>query len=101
MTSIGEAQPAVQVVAAIAAAAVASSSHLAKSGTRLTANTSPEPFSNWVLSISEDGFVVVLGLLALKYPLAAAVVVIVGVVVIVMSARWLIRRIRYRMRRAT
>ena len=46
----------------------------------MLANTSPEPFSNWVLSLAEDVFVVGLGLLALKYPAAAAVVVIVGLV---------------------
>jgi len=100
VAAIGHAQPAFQVMAALAGAALASSSHLAKAGTRIAANTSPEPFSNWILSLSEDGFVVVLGLLALKYPFAAAVIVIVGVAVILISARWLIRRVRHRMRRA-
>jgi hypothetical protein len=99
VASIGHAQPAVQAAAALAGAALASSSHLAKAGTRLAANTSPEPFSNWVLSLSEDGFVVALGLLALKYPLAAAAIVIVGVAIIAASARWLFRRIRHRMHR--
>jgi Domain of unknown function (DUF4126) len=99
VASIGHAQPAVQAAAALAGAALASSSHLAKAGTRLAANTSPEPFSNWVLSLSEDGFVVALGLLALKYPLAAAAIVITGVVIIAGSARWLFRRARQRMRR--
>jgi hypothetical protein len=36
-----------------------------------------------VLSLSEDGFVLALGLLALKYPLAAALIVITGVALIV------------------
>ena len=98
VSSIGHAQPVVQVMAALAGAALASSSHLAKSGTRIAANTSPEPFSNWILSLSEDGLVVVLGLLALKYPLAAAVVVLLGLAVIVMSARWLVRQVRHRVR---
>jgi hypothetical protein len=98
--SLGDASPTVQALAGLVAAGVASSSHLAKSGTRLTANASPEPFSNWVLSLSEDGFVVVLGLLALQYPLVAAAVAITGVVVIAFSARWLIRKFRSRLRRA-
>ena len=38
------------------------------------ANASPEPFSNWILSVSEDLLVVGLGFLALKYPIAALVV---------------------------
>lgn len=100
VVSIGHAQPTIQVVAALVGAAMASSSHLAKTGTRLGANTSPEPFSNWILSLSEDGFVIVLGLVALSYPLVAALIVIVGVAVIIMSARWLVRRIRHRTRRA-
>ena len=100
VASIGHAQPAFQVAVALAGAALASSSHLAKAGTRIAANTSPEPFSNWILSLSEDGFVVALSLLTLKYPLTAALIVIAGVAVIVGSARWLLRTIRHRMRRA-
>jgi uncharacterized protein DUF4126 len=100
VTTIGHAQPGIQAAAALAGAALASSSHLAKAGTRVAANTSPEPFSNWILSLSEDGFVVVLGLLALEYPRTAALVVLGCVAVIVGSARWLIRRIRRRRRHA-
>jgi hypothetical protein len=100
VATIGHAQPAVQAAAALAGALLGSSSHFAKAGTRIAANTSPEPFSNWILSLTEDGFVVALGLLALTYPLVAALVVIAGVVVIVGSARWLFRRVRRRARRA-
>src|SRR5262245_4619531 len=98
VTSIGHASPAFQAAAALAGAALASSSHLAKAGTRVAANTSPEPFSNWILSLFEDGFVVALGLLALNYPIAAALVVIAGMIVIVAAARWLFRRVRTRLR---
>lgn len=99
VASIGHAQPTIQVAAALAGAALASGSHLAKAGMRIAANTSPEPFSNWILSLLEDGFVVVLGLLALRYPMAAAAIVIGGVAVILMSARWLVRKVQRRMRR--
>ena len=34
-------------------------------------NTSPEPVSNWVLSLAEDLFVIGLGILTLSYPVAA------------------------------
>jgi hypothetical protein len=100
VASIGDASPVLQAVAALLGVAFGSSSHLAKAGTRVVANASPEPFTNWALSLAEDGFVVGLGLLALKYPLAAAAVAITGVVVIVLSARWLLRRIRARFRAA-
>ena len=36
------------------------------------ANASPEPFSNWFLSVGEDVFAVSLGYLALQYPTAAS-----------------------------
>jgi len=96
VASIGHARPEMQAAAALAGAALASSSHLAKAGTRVAANTSPEPFSNWILSFSEDGFVIALGVLALKYPIAAAVVVIAAVAVILASASWLWRKLRNR-----
>jgi uncharacterized membrane protein HdeD (DUF308 family) len=82
-------------MAAIAGALVATSTHAAKAGTRAVANTSPEPFSNWALSLAEDGFVITLGLLALTHPLAAAVVVVVALAAIIIAFRWLIRRLRF------
>ena len=96
VASIGHAPPATQALVALTGAALAASTHLTKAGTRAVANTSPEPFSNWILSLSEDGFAIGLGLLALKYPLAAAVVVLVCLALIVLFARWLIRSIRRR-----
>jgi len=95
VATLGHAQPWVQVVAALLGAGLAASTHATKAGTRAAANTSPEPFSNWTLSLAEDGFVVGLGLLALTHPIAAAVVVIVALAVIVFSARWLVRAIRH------
>jgi hypothetical protein len=96
VASIGHARPEMRAAAALAGAALASSSHLAKAGTRVAANTSPEPFSNWILSLSEDGFVIALGLLALTHPVAAAVIVVAGVAVILASASWLWRKLRNR-----
>ena len=62
---------------------------------------SPEPFSNWILSLVEDGFVVGLGFLALKYPAAAAVVVVIGVIVLVAFASWIYRALRRRFGRGS
>ena len=101
MASIGAAPPAVQGLAALAGAGLAASSHFTKAGTRAIANTSPEPISNWILSLSEDGFVIALAVLALKYPLIAAVVVLVGLAIITVLASWLIRGIGRRFRRAS
>ena len=90
VASVGQTSPGMQVAVGLLGAALATSTHLTKAGTRAVANTSPEPFSNWILSLTEDGFVVALGLLALKYPIAAAFVVLVCLVAIVLLARWLI-----------
>ena len=99
VASLGHAAPAMQAAAAVAGAALATTTHVAKAGTRAAANTSPEPFSNWILSFAEDGFVLALGLLALTHPVVAGVVVVAGIVVIAAGARWLIRGLRRRVGR--
>ena len=96
VTTLGEASPSTEVLVGLLGGTLAAGTHFSKAGTRALANTSPEPFSNWILSLAEDGFVVMLGLIALKYPVIAAVIVIVGVIVIVMFATILVRAIRKR-----
>jgi hypothetical protein len=51
--------------------------HGLKAGIRLGVNTSPEPFSNIVISLIEDGLMAGVVALALKEPLIALTVVIV------------------------
>jgi hypothetical protein len=99
VATLGHASPAVEGLAALLGGTLAAGTHFTKAGTRAVANASPEPFSNWILSISEDLFVVGLGMLALKYPAAAAVVVAVGVLLILIFASWIIRAVRRRWRR--
>jgi hypothetical protein len=94
VASTGHVAPQMEAIVALAGAALATSSHLTKAGTRAAANTSPEPFSNWILSFTEDGFVIGLAILALNYPVAAAVVVLASLAVIVVVASWLVRRLR-------
>jgi hypothetical protein len=52
VTTLGEASPGVEGVVALLGGTVAAGSHLTKTSTRAVANTSPEPASNWVLSLS-------------------------------------------------
>ncbi len=54
MGAVGEVGPAIELTAAILGGGMAATSHATKAGTRLAVNTSPEPFSNWGLSITED-----------------------------------------------
>jgi hypothetical protein len=101
VATLGEKTPATETLAALLGGALAASTHFSKSGTRVLANASPEPFSNWFLSIVEDLFVVGLGVLALKHPAAAAIVVLVGLALIVAFAAWIVRAVRRRfLRRA-
>ncbi len=74
VAALGEASPMIQGLVALLGGSVAASSHLTKAGARAMVNTSPEPVSNWVLSLGEDLLVVGLGFLALGYPVAALVV---------------------------
>jgi nicotinamide riboside transporter PnuC len=96
LTALGDASPAMETMVALLGGTVAASTHFTKAGTRVVANTSPEPFSNWFLSLGEDVFVVGLGFLALKYPIAALAVVAVLLVVIAVSATWLWRAVKRR-----
>ncbi len=94
VTTLGDASPTMQGLVALLGGAVAASTHVTKAGTRAVVNASPEPFSNWLLSLGEDAFVLGLGFLALHYPRVTLVVclVLLGVialffVTIVRSAR--------------
>lgn len=67
--AVGDVTPALSVTAGILGGAVAGTTHAIKAGTRVLINTSPEPFSNWTASITED-LTVFGGLWAtLNYPL--------------------------------
>jgi Domain of unknown function (DUF4126) len=100
IATLGDASPATETLVGLLGGALAAGTHFGKAGTRIMANASPEPFSNWILSLAEDAFVVGLGLLALKYPAAAAVVVIIGVVVLIAFASWILRALKRRLTRA-
>ena len=71
----GDASGATALAAAILGGTLAAGSHLAKSGSRMAINASPEPFSNWAASFGEELTVGALLWLAFAYPLAALLVV--------------------------
>ena len=96
VASLGDASPATTAAIALLGGTVAAGSHATKAGTRVAANTSPEPFSNWALSLGEDLFVIGLSFIALKFPLIALAVSVVILILIVLIARsvwkWFKRR---------
>jgi hypothetical protein len=73
------------LVAALLGGTLAASSQVAKTTTRAAINTSPEPFSNVLASLAEDGLVLGALWLATHHPL-----VFVGVLtVVVLLAAWI------------
>ncbi|NBE57099.1 DUF4126 domain-containing protein [Streptomyces boluensis] len=76
-------------------------SHAVKAGTRMAINTSPEPMSNFVVSLAEDLGVAGLLSFAMFYPEAAAIIagvlLLTGLVVLLFIAQ---RIRRFRRRRA-
>jgi hypothetical protein len=77
--------------AALLAGSVALTSHGAKASTRAAANASPEPVSNWALSLFEDGLAVFLVWMAAEHPLLTAGIVLVLVILAVLLIRKLWR----------
>lgn len=84
---------------AVIGGGLALDAHAAKATTRVVANTSPEPFSNIALSVVEDIGVALLVVLALTYPVVAAIVVAILVVAATALTVWLWRMARRSWRR--
>ena len=87
--AVGEMDPAVSLAAAIVGGGLAAGTHATKAGSRVLINTSPEPFSNWLVSLGED-VTVLLGLwTALNYPSVFVVLLVVFVLVMI----WLLPKL--------
>lgn len=88
LAALGEMDPAVSVIAALLGGGTSLITHATKAGGRLLINMSPEPVSNSVASLGEDGLVLGgLGLMAV-----APVVGFFVFLAIVILAIWLSRR---------
>ncbi len=66
---VGDVSPVFVVLAGILGGTVSATSHMIKAGSRVLINTSPEPFSNWAASLTEDAVVIGGLFAALHYPL--------------------------------
>ncbi|MGE5171281.1 MAG: DUF4126 domain-containing protein, partial [Rudaea sp.] len=85
----GDSSSAAMLAAAILGGTLAAGSHLTKASTRALINTSPEPFSNWGASLTEDVAVGGLLWLALAHPLAAAI----AMVLLILLMLWLLPKV--------
>ncbi len=88
--AVGDISPAAELAAALLGGALAATTHATKAGSRILINASPEPFTNWGASLSED-LLVIGGLwTALHYPLLflAALMVFILLMVWALPRLW-------------
>ncbi|TXT23864.1 MAG: hypothetical protein FD131_5120 [Rhodocyclaceae bacterium] len=86
--AMGEVDPAWAVAAGLIGGTITAGTHFAKAGSRLAINTSPEPFSNWIASLGEEGMV-----LGGLWAMLASPLVFLGLLVIfLVLAGWLLTR---------
>lgn len=87
--AVGETDPAIQVAAFLLGGGVSAVSHATKAGSRIVVNTSPEPFSNIGLSLSEDVAVFAGMWAALNHP-----ILFIGFIILfLIFAAWLLPKI--------
>lgn len=85
----GDSSSATMLAAAILGGTLAAGSHFTKAGSRVLVNTSPEPFSNWGASLTEDVAVGGLLWLAFVHPAVALAVLVLLVALVI----WLLPRV--------
>jgi len=90
----GDPGAAAALAAALLGGTLTATTHFAKSGTRATLNTSPEPFSNAAMSLAEDVAVVGGTWLAVQYPLLFLCLLLVFLIGAIMLLRLLLRGLR-------
>ncbi len=74
--SMGDMNPALELVALLAGGIMALAAHGTKATVRLAINASPEPFSNWIASVAEDLTVLGSIWLMFNHPLLMLMVVL-------------------------
>jgi hypothetical protein len=87
---IAPGDPVWQVAAALLGGGAALAGHAAKAGGRVLVNTSPEPFSNVVVSLAEDGLTAGLLWLVASHPewAAAIAALLLGLTALLLWGVW-------------
>lgn len=78
--AVGDVSPELKFAALLLGGSLAASAHATKSSIRVMVNLSPEPISNWLLSLSEDGFVLISLWLMFYFPIVMLGIIILFVV---------------------
>ncbi len=82
-SAIAEVDPSLTLSAALVGGSITAATHLTKASTRLLVNTSPEPFSNIGVSLTEDTLVIGGLWAALHYPLVFLVFLVAFLLVMI------------------
>lgn len=86
--------PKAQLLAVIAGGLISLIAHGGKLAVRGVVTTSPEPFSNVLVSAAEDASAIGLTWFATAHPYAAAALALTALALIVVAIRWIIRMAR-------
>jgi hypothetical protein len=87
--AVGDVGAGTELAAMLAGGGMAAGTHAAKAGTRALINTSPEPFSNWTASITEDLGVIGGLWLALNHP----VLFLIALALFILLLIWLLPKL--------
>lgn len=86
IAALGRMDPSTSLLIGLVSGGMAFTGHASKAATRVAVNHSPEPFSNWLLSLGED-LIAPLGLwVVIEYPVIAAVIVLCFLVAFLLLA---------------
>jgi hypothetical protein len=94
LAGTAELDPSLRVVALLVGGGLALSTHGTKASLRAAANVSPEPFSNWALSLAEDVFAVGAVVLAALHPVVILVVILIFLLLLVWILPKVVRALR-------
>ncbi|MGE0405614.1 MAG: DUF4126 domain-containing protein [Candidatus Korobacteraceae bacterium] len=86
--------PGGQLASTLAASLIAFAAHSGKITARAAVTPSPEPVSNTLLSLAEDGVAIGTTWLATAYPYVALTIVILGIVGLLLMVRMVIRAMK-------
>jgi uncharacterized protein DUF4126 len=99
--AVGDVSPELKVLATLTGGGLAFSAHAAKSSLRATVNLSPEPFSNWALSIGQDFLVLLSVWFMFKHPYLMLSILVLFLILFAWMAPKIFRTFRWMFRKFT
>ena len=87
--AVADHSAALALASALLGGTFAAGAHFTKAGSRVLINTSPEPFSNWAASLTEDALAAGMVWFVFKYPLA----LLVFLILLVALTAWLLPKL--------